>query len=91
MDRIKFTDENGNEVELEILSMAEYEGQNYILVTDELEEDSEEINVFIMREDDVQGEDAFYSIVDPEEEDEEFISSLLELLEDSIPEEDDYE
>lgn len=92
MDRIIFTDENGNEVELEILSMAEYEGKNYILVTDELEsDDSEEMNVFIMKEDEIQGEDALYSIVDPEEEDEEFINVLLDILEDNIPEEEDYE
>ena len=49
LDRITFTDENGNEVELEILSMAQYEGQTYILVTDEQAEEKEEINVFIMR------------------------------------------
>ena len=92
MDRIVFTDENGNEVELEVLSMAEYEGKSYILVTDELEDDgSEEVNVFIMREDDVRGEDAFYSIVDPEEEDEEFINTLLDILEDNIPEEEEQE
>ncbi len=89
MDRITFTDENGNEVELEILSMAQYEGQTYILVTDQQAEDEEEIDVFIMREDDVRGEDAFYSIVDPEEESDEFVSALLDILEDNIPEEDD--
>ncbi|RRD95737.1 DUF1292 domain-containing protein [Clostridiales bacterium COT073_COT-073] len=92
MDRIVFTDENGNEVELDILSMAEYEGRTYILVTDELEDDgSEEMNVYIMREDEIQGEDAIYSMVDPETEDEEFINTLLDILEDSIPEEEDYE
>lgn len=92
MDRIVFTDEKGHEVELDILSMAEYEGKNYILVTDELEDDgSEEMNVFIMREDEVQGEDALYSIVDPEEEDEEFINELLDILEGSISEDEDYE
>ncbi|MDO4764964.1 MAG: DUF1292 domain-containing protein [Eubacteriales bacterium] len=89
MDRIVFTDENGNDVELEVLSMAEYEGTRYILVTDELEEtDSEELNVFIMREDNIEGDDAYYSIVDPEEEGEEFVNALLDILEDNIPDED---
>ena len=71
--------------------MAQYEGQTYILVTDEQAEEKEEINVFIMREDDVRGEDAFYSIVDPEEEGEEFVNALLDILEDNIPEEEDDE
>lgn len=89
MDRIVFTDENGNDVELEVLSMAEYEGTRYILVTDELEEtDSEELNVFIMREDNIEGDDAYYSIIDPEEEGEEFVNALLDILEDNIPDED---
>lgn len=89
MDRIVFTDENGNDVELEVLSMAEYEGTRYILVTDVLEEtDSEELNVFIMREDNIEGDDAYYSIVDPEEEGEEFVNALLDILEDNIPDED---
>lgn len=92
MDRIVFTDENGNDVELDILSMAEYEGTNYILVTEELEDNGEEeMNVFIMREDEIQGEDALYSIVDPAEEDEDFINALLDLLEDNMFDEEDTE
>ena len=71
--------------------MSKYEGQTYILVTDEQAEEKEEINVFIMREDDVRGEDAFYSIVDPEEDGEEFVNALLDILEDNIPEEEDDE
>lgn len=90
MDIITFTDENGNEVEFEVLSVAEYEGDNYLLVTDFLEEDSEgeEIPVYIMREDAVEGDDAYYVMLNPEEEDEEFMDRLMEILEDNIPEED---
>lgn len=92
MDILTFTDENGTEVELEVLSMVEYEGKNYILVTDQIGADEdEEVNVFIMREDSVEGEDAFYSIVDETVEGEEFIYALLDILEDNIPEDEDYE
>lgn len=88
MDRITFTDENGVEVELEVLSMAEYEGDRYILVTEQLDADEEEeIDVFIMREDETEGDEAFYTVVDPAEEGEEFIAALLDILEDNIPEE----
>ena len=82
MEKLIFTTENGEEAELVVLGQVRMSGFDYILVS---EDDDEDAEVWIMK--DVSGaeeDDAAYVPVEDEDE----ISAILPLFEEMFDEED---
>ena len=64
---ITFTDENGNQIEFEIIEETKINGVNYILVTDDVE--NEEADAYILKDvSNDEDEDAVYEMVVDESE-----------------------
>ena len=64
---ITFTDENGNEIEFEIIEETRINGVNYILVVDDIE--NEEADAYILKDvSSDEDEDAVYEMVEEESE-----------------------
>ena len=62
---ITFTDENGNEIEFEIIEETRINGVNYILVADDVE--NEEADAYILKDvSSDEDEDAVYEIAEDE-------------------------
>lgn len=79
LEKITFTDENGQTSDFYILEQTKLNGINYLLVIDSVSE--EETEALILKEVDDTNEDVFYCLV--EEEELQAISSVFEeLLED---------
>ncbi|MFV0364212.1 MAG: DUF1292 domain-containing protein [Suipraeoptans sp.] len=81
MEKISFlTDETGEEVEFFVLEQTRINEQNYILVTDSMDEDAE---AWILKDISEQDErDGLYEIVDDDKELEIVLKVFEELLED---------
>ena len=78
---ITFTDENGNEIEFEIIDETRINGVNYILVTDKVED--EEADAYILKDvSSDEDEDAVYEMVEEESEIDYIGKVFSELLED---------
>ena len=78
---ITFTDENGNEIEFEIIDETRINGVNYILVTDKVED--EEADAYILKDvSNDEDEDAVYEMVEEESEIDYIGKVFSELLED---------
>jgi hypothetical protein len=81
---IPFITEDGEEIDMYVLEETVLQGIHYILVTDELSEDSEEAFVSILKET-RQAEDEEYSVYEPVENEDELTSIakiFSELMED---------
>ena len=64
---ITFTDEKGNEIKFEIIEETRINGVNYILVTDDVE--NEEADAYILKDvSSDEDEDAVYEMVEDESE-----------------------
>ena len=93
-DFITVTDEDGNDIELELLDMLEYNGQTYMAffpaVLEEDDEDSDEYGMVILKSITENGEELL-STLDSEEELTEIYDKFMELLfaddEEEAPEE----
>ncbi len=82
-NRIKMTDENGMEVELTILEETRFNGSNYILVQESVDEDSIECTVLK----DISKEDepiANYVMIEDEVEEQAVFEIFERLLEEEI-------
>lgn len=82
-NRIKMTDENGTEVELTILEETRFNGSNYILVQESVDEDSIECTVLK----DISKEDepiANYVTIEDEVEEQAVFEIFERLLEEEI-------
>ena len=85
-DFMTIVDEDGTEFELEILSTLEYNGCTYLAVIPAGEEDSENLEVSILKSVEEDGEPILCAI-----EDEEELQSVYDLIMDSLYEEEDDE
>ena len=81
---VPFTTEDGEIVEMYVLEETTLQGIHYILVTEDLNDGSEEALVMIMKEEKQQTEDEFavYDIVENEEELQVVAKLFAELMED---------
>ncbi len=82
-NRIKMTDENGMEVELTILEETRFNGSNYILVQESVDEDSVECTILK----DISKEDepiANYVTIEDEVEEQAVFEIFERLLEEEI-------
>ncbi len=81
---VPFTTEDGEEIDMYVLEETTLQGVQYILVTEDLSDDSEEAVVTIMKEEKQQDEDEFavYNIVENEDELQAVAKIFAELMED---------
>lgn len=78
---ITFTDENGNQVEFDIIEETRINGVNYILVTDKVED--EEAEAYILKDvSSDEDEDAVYEMVEDESETDYIGKVFAESMED---------
>ena len=80
-NKIKFTDEDGIEVEFTVIEETKINGKNYLLVAEEENSDEEETIAYILK--DVSGEqdaEAIYEVVEDDEELESLSKIFEELL-----------
>lgn len=82
-EKIVFIDDDGNEVEMYVIEETRINNINYLLVTDEADEESEETTAYILKDtSDESDEEAVYEIVDEESELDYIGRIFQELLED---------
>lgn len=81
---VPFTTEDGEEIDMYVLEETTLQGVHYILVTEDLSDDSEEAVVTIMKEEKQQDKDEFavYNIVENEDELQAVAKIFAELMED---------
>ena len=91
-DTVVFTDDNGDEFELEIVDYFLYNGDEYVILADmggvPAEPDGETVDVFIMKVDVIDDETEEFSMISPESEDE-VLSYAYKLLNGELPNEDE--
>ncbi|MBR2889792.1 MAG: DUF1292 domain-containing protein [Oscillospiraceae bacterium] len=83
-DFITIVDEDGTEYELEVLSTLEYNGCTYLAVTPANLEETEEVEVSVLKSVDEDGESILCAI-----EDEAELEAVYSLIMDSLYEEDE--
>ena len=67
-EKIKLTDDEGNELEVSVIEQTKINNTSYLLVTDS-EDDEEEINAFIVKDlSSPEDEDAIYEFVEDDDE-----------------------
>ena len=81
-EKIVFTTEDNEKIEFFVLEQTRVNGVNYLLIADSEDEDSE-ANALILKEREIQGDDAVYDIVENEEE-LDAISKVFETMMDDI-------
>ncbi len=81
-EKIVFTTEDNEAIEFYVLEQTRVNGVNYLLIADSEDEDTE-ANAMILKEREVQGEDAVYDIVENDEE-LDAISKVFETMMDDI-------
>lgn len=82
-DFITIVDEDGTEYELEVLSTLEYNGSTYLAVIPAMDEETEELEVSILKSEE-DGEESILCAVEDEQE----LQTVYELIMDQIYEED---
>ena len=85
-DFITITDEDGTEYELEVLTTTEYNGEGYMAVIPAGAEDSDDLEVSILKSIEDDGEPILCAI-----EDEEELKAVYDLIMDELYEEEDSE
>ena len=83
-DFLTIVDEDGKEYELEVLSTLEYNGTTYLAVVPAGEDDSDSLEVSILKSTEEDGEPLLLAIEDDEE-----LQTVYRLIMDSLYEEDD--
>ena len=79
LERIIFTSEDGENVEFFVLEQTRIAGVNYILVADSEDEEAEAL---ILKEQDGEGEEAIYEIVEDDDELNAISKVFIEMMED---------
>lgn len=81
---VPFTTEDGDVIDMYVLEETTLQGIHYILVTEDLSDESEEAIVMIMKEEKQQAEDEFavYDMVEDEEELQVVAKLFAELMDD---------
>ena len=85
-DFLTIVDEDGKEYELEVLSTLEYNGATYLAVVPAGDEDSDSLEVSILKSTEEDGEPLLLAI-----EDEEELQTVYRMIMDSLYEEEDTE
>lgn len=88
-DIIELTDDDGNTVRFNYLTTIDYEGELYVLVTeDDGNEDSEEADVVILKiEKDAETQEDIYVTVDDEQVGDAVFAKFMDMLNDEEDEE----
>lgn len=81
-EKIIFTTEDNEQIEFYVLEQTRVNGVNYLLIADSEDEDSE-ANALILKEREIQGDDAVYDIVENDDE-LDAISKVFETMMDDI-------
>ena len=81
-DLVVISDEDGNDIELELLDALEYEGETYMaFIPAEVDDEQEEVDFFILRvEEDDEGEELLVTI-DDEKKLEKIYTLFMEKME----------
>ena len=81
---VVLNDEDGNEVEFEFLDLIEYEGEEYVVLlpNDEEEEDAEEVLILKLEDTDSEDEESYVSV-----EDEEVLNKVFEIFKEKFKDE----
>lgn len=81
---IVLNDENGEEIEFEFLDLIEYEGEEYVVLlpNDEDEEDAGEVVILKLEDSDSEDEESYVSV-----DDEEVLKAVFEIFKDKFKDE----
>ena len=81
---IVLNDEDGNEVEFEFLDLIEYEGESYVVLlpNDDDEEDSGEVLILKLEDTDSEEEESYVSV-----DDEEVLNKVFEIFKEKFKDE----
>ena len=81
---IVLNDEDGNEVEFEFLDLIEYEGEEYVVLlpNDEEEEDAGEVLILKLEDTDSEDEESYVSV-----DDEEVLNKVFEIFKEKFKDE----
>ena len=81
---VVLNDEEGNEVEFEFLDLIEYEGETYVVLlpNDEEEEEAGEVLILKLEDTDSEEEESYVSV-----EDEEILNNVFEIFKDKFKDE----
>ncbi len=81
---VVLNDEEGNEVEFEFLDLIEYEGEEYVVLlpNDEEEEDAGEVLILKLEDTDSEDEESYVSV-----EDEEVLNKVFEIFKEKFKDE----
>ena len=81
---IVLNDEDGNEVEFEFLDLIEYDGESYVVLlpNDDDEEEAGEVLILKLEDNDSEDEESYVSV-----EDEEILNKVFEIFKDKFKDE----
>lgn len=81
---VVLNDEDGNEVEFEFLDLIEYEGEEYVVLlpNDEEEDDAGEVLILKLEDTDSEDEESYVSV-----EDEEVLNKVFEIFKEKFKDE----
>lgn len=81
---IVLNDEDGNEVEFEFLDLIEYDGESYVVLlpNDDEEEEAGEVLILKLEDNDSEDEESYVSV-----EDEEILNKVFEIFKDKFKDE----
>ena len=84
---VVLNDEEGNEVEFEFLDLIEYEGEEYVVLlpNDEEEEDAGEVLILKLEDTESEDEESYVSV-----EDEEVLNKVFEIFKEKFKDEFNY-
>ena len=79
---IVLNDENGDEIEFEVLDLIEYEGEEYVVLLPNDEEDADEVVILKLEDTDSEDEESYVSV-----EDEDVLKAVFEIFKEKFKDE----
>ena len=79
---IVLNDENGDEIEFEFLDLIEYEGEEYVVLLPNDEEDADEVVILKLEDTDSEDEESYVSV-----EDEDVLKAVFEIFKEKFKDE----
>ena len=79
---IVLNDENGEEIEFEFLDLIEYEGEEYVVLLPNDEEDADEVVILKLEDTDSEDEESYVSV-----EDEDVLKAVFEIFKEKFKDE----